>query len=242
MSTDKGCDWLGTVGTLEEHVTKCKFALLPCPNKCKHDCNAARHFLRKDLGKHMDEDCPNREYKCEDCGRKDTYTYITTSHHEDCPVVVLPCPKRPCTEMLQRQYLERHMHIETECKHAVVCCKYRGLGCEREMKRDDMAAHEEDDKLHLHMAIDMTAKQSADRGKLFTKISNLEDENMKLLDKMRTLESYSTMVEVRRVQEIIDNGDIEMLYFFTSPKGYHVSLNVYPHGGCLDLLILLHAG
>ena len=76
------------------------------------------------------------------------------------------------------------------------------------MKRGDMAAHEEDDKLHLHMAIDMTAKLSAefreDREKLFNKISTLEDEKVKLLDKMCTLESNSITVKVVDVQDGID--------------------------------------
>ena len=232
-NVNTGCDWEGTVGTLKEHATKCAFALFSCPNKCEDDGGEVQHFLRKDLDKHVDEDCPNRMYKCEDCGCEDTYTYITKSHHEDCPVIVLPCPKRPCTEMLQRQYLERH--IETECKHAVVCCKYRGLGCEREMKRGDMAVHEEDDKLHLHMAIDMTAKLSAefreDREKLFNKISTLEDEKVKLLDKMRTLESNSITVKVVDVQDGIDRvAAIGPSFFHTSPEGYFVSLDVFPAG------------
>ena len=233
---DKGCVWVGTIGTLEKHVTKCNFALLPCPNNCEDDGSEIRHFLWKDLGKHVDEDCPNRQYKCENCGREDTYTCITTSHYEDCPVVVLSCPKRPCTEMLQRQYLERH--IETECKHAVVCCKYKGLGCEREMKREDMAAHEEDNKLHLHMAIDTTAKLSKslaefkdDRAIFCDRITSLEHEKVKLFDKINKLESNPITLQVVNAQNVMDNNVVfESPYFYISPKSYYVGLVHFPTG------------
>ena len=49
-------------------------------------------------------------------------------------------------------------HVATECELTVIACKYKRLGCDRELKRKDMAAHEEDDKLHLHMAMDTTVK------------------------------------------------------------------------------------
>ena len=227
-NVDTGCDWVGTVDKLWIHLDICDFALLSCPNDCEDDSNIFRRFLRKDLGKHVEEDCPNRHYKCEDCGREETYTYITKSHHEDCPVVVLPCPKRPCTEMLQRQYLERH--IETECKHAVVCCKYKGIGCEREMKRDDIAAHEEDDKLHLHMAIDTTAKLSDciatlkdDRANLFSRISALEDDRANLLDMI--CNPFTFVMEYVLVS-LSNFESFESPHFYTSPKGYHMHMNV----------------
>ena len=257
-NVDSGCDWVGTISTLQEHVTTCGHALLPCPNSCSMgESDTLLYFLRKDLGKHVDEDCPNRKYKCEDCGHEDTYTYITKSHHEDCPVVVLPCPKRPCTEMLQRQYLERH--IETECKHAVVCCKYKGLGCEREMKREDMAAHEEDDKRHLRMAIDTTAKLSNcittlekyRAESLFrysfleAKVNYLEDERVKLRDKIAKLESVDSYTfKVEGVQAIIDRQRLHEDGYYQSPnfycKGYYMHMCVYPNIGCTQIGVGLY--
>ena len=39
---------------------------------------------------------------------------------------------------------------------------YNGIGCDTQLKREDMAAHEQDDKLHLHMALEtVTSQQSA---------------------------------------------------------------------------------
>ncbi len=36
-SMERGCQWVGTVGTLEEHMGVCQFTLVPCPKKCKDD-------------------------------------------------------------------------------------------------------------------------------------------------------------------------------------------------------------
>lgn len=55
---DGGCEWEGTVGTLEEHVATCKFALVPCPKQCKDDSTEVEQFMRKDLDKHLENDCP----------------------------------------------------------------------------------------------------------------------------------------------------------------------------------------
>ena len=35
-----------------------------------------------------------------------------------------------------------------------------GIGCDTELKREDMAAHEQDDKLHLHMALEKVNLES----------------------------------------------------------------------------------
>lgn len=41
-----------------------------------------------------------------------------------------------------------------ECTFSVITCKYNSIGCTASMKRRDMSAHENNDNLHLHMALD----------------------------------------------------------------------------------------
>ena len=60
---------------------------------------------------------------------------------------------------MQRQEIDKH--LKTECEYVVIPCKYTELGCKTELKRKNMAAHEEDDKLHLYMAIDAITQYSA---------------------------------------------------------------------------------
>ena len=56
---------MGTVGTLEKHVATCGFALVPCPKQCRGADGDVIHFIRKDLDKHLKNDCPNRNYTCQ---------------------------------------------------------------------------------------------------------------------------------------------------------------------------------
>ena len=74
-NVERGCEWEGTVGTLDEHVAVCKFTPVPCPNQCKEEDKITLH-MRKDLDHHVNNECPNQDYKCEYCGKKGTYASI----------------------------------------------------------------------------------------------------------------------------------------------------------------------
>ena len=70
-------------------MTKCK---TPCPNKCKEN-NEIQMILRKDLEKHLTEQCVNRDYECQYCGKKGTYANIMDIHDDLCEILtaVNPC-------------------------------------------------------------------------------------------------------------------------------------------------------
>jgi TNF receptor-associated factor 4 len=74
-NVERGCKWEETVGMLEQHVGKCEFTLVKCPNKCK-----GNRFMRRDLDEHLKNDCSKRDYSCQYCGEKGTYAYITGPH------------------------------------------------------------------------------------------------------------------------------------------------------------------
>ena len=171
-NVERNCRWAGTVGTLEAHVAKCKFTLVPCPKECKDDKNEIAHFMRKDLDKHLENDCPNRDHECEYCGEKGTYAHITQVHDEICELKILPCPNE-CTETMPRQDIEKH--VELECEYTVIACKFKNIGCNREMKRSKLAAHEDNDKLHLSKALSAVVK--------------LQDSNSQLQEEMLELKS-----------------------------------------------------
>ncbi len=79
---ERGCQWEGTVGTLEEHVGVCQFTLVPCPKECKDD-NGILMIMRRDLQHHLMKKCPNRDYSCEHCDLKGTYA-TTLDHYDTC--------------------------------------------------------------------------------------------------------------------------------------------------------------
>ena len=108
-----GCEWEGTVGTLEQHVATCEFAVVPCPKECKDENNGVQHFMRKDLASHLESTCSNRDYQCQHCEEKGTYASITQDHDKVCKKKIFPCPNAGCSEEMQRQHLDKH--VRNEC-------------------------------------------------------------------------------------------------------------------------------
>ena len=162
--------------------------------------------MRKDIDKHLEEDCPNRDYSCEDCGEKGTYASIIIIHQK-CLKKPVPCPNG-CSVIVQRQHVSEH--VATECELTVITCKYKRLGCDRELKRKDMAAHEEDDKLHLCMAMDTTVKLENKTVELEDKTVELENKTVKLEREKRELKSQS--VELKKETLDLKCKTVELEY------------------------------
>ena len=221
----RGCTWVGTVGTLEEHVAKCKFTLHPCPKECS---SKVKKFTRKDLDKHLKEDCPNRDYSCKHCKEKGTYISITNIHDQKCLKKPVPCPNG-CNTVVQCQHVSRH--VTTECELTVIACKYKRLGCDRELKRKDMAAHEEDDKLHLRMAMDTTVKLENKTVELESKTVELENKTVELQDALKALREPPLKFKLTDYQKKKENNEhVRSPSYYTSPNGYHMALRVDANG------------
>ena len=78
--------------------------------------------------------------------------YITEVHDKSCEKKMLPCPNVGCKKYIQRHNISRRV---SKCPHTLIPCKYQGNECDAELKRSqDLAAHEQDDKIHLHMALE----------------------------------------------------------------------------------------
>ena len=88
-NVERGCDWQGTVEGLDDHVTKCGFTLVSCPDMCMIEHEESQ-MMRKDLNDHLKTKCLNRDYQCKHCGEKSTYASITEVH-ELAGLGVIPC-------------------------------------------------------------------------------------------------------------------------------------------------------
>ena len=142
-NTEIGCPWTGTVGTLDNHIASCLFALVPCPNKCEDDKGAGELLLiRKHLDQHLKTKCPKRAYECPHCGEKGTFASITEDHDQVCEKNIVICPNKGngCSLSMERGKIEDHVSID--CEYTEVACVYEGLGCGARMLRKDRAAHE----------------------------------------------------------------------------------------------------
>ena len=224
---DRGCQWEGTIGTLKQHVDTCEFAPIPCPKKCKDGRNKVKHFMRRDLDKHLKKDCPNRDYSCQYCGEKGSYDEIVKIHDTTCEKKILPCSNAECTHTMERQQITEH--VRTQCPYTVISCKYKGIGCTSRLKRGDMAAHEEDDKLHLHMSIDTvnTLQDTVNTHQdtinmlqgiiqekcLAVTLNNLDSKSMTF-----ALPGY---LEKMRARAVFTSPS-----FYTHPNGYHMAVEV----------------
>ena len=211
-------------------MAACGFALVPCPKQCKDDNDAVMSLLKKDLEEHLRTDCPSRDHKCEHCGKKSPHAFITQVHDGKCRKKVIPCPNAGCGDTMERQQVRKH--FRTKCLYAVIPCKYKGLRCDTELKREDMAAHEQDNKHHLHMALKtVNSQQSAIDSlqamvkSLFTKLE-LQEKVLKNKES-KTFRSFR-LSEYGKKKET--NKVFHFPPFYTHPNGYHMALRVDANG------------
>ena len=83
-----GCDWVGSLGDLDSHVSvansNCQFVSVNCSNNC------GETVQRKLLAIHLANNCLKRPYSCEYCQLKSTYEEIRDKHTHTC-VYKVPC-------------------------------------------------------------------------------------------------------------------------------------------------------
>ena len=236
-NAERNCEWEGTVDMLEKHVAVCEFALVPCPKKCKDDGGKVKHFLKKNIDDHARRDCPNRDYACKHCGKKSTYAEITQVHDKECHLKLVNCPNEcSATIFLQSDIRE---HVKNKCKHTVVHCKFQNIGCNREMKRGKMVAHEDDDKFHLHMALNtvvrlqdayaalQNANSGDDIGRTVAKLKEGSDDKLEVKSCSLMKGEYITFTVSDYEAKKANNEIFIRAPFYTHPNGYHMSIRVY---------------
>ena len=153
-NTESGCQWTGTVGTLDNHIASCWFSLIPCPNKCEEDKGAGELLLiRKNLDKHLKTQCPKRADEYFYCGEEGTFASIR-EHDKVCEKKIVACPnkRRGCSLSIEQGKVKEH--VSSDCKFAEVACVYESLGCRVRMPRKDIVEHQEkEDKVHIHLML-----------------------------------------------------------------------------------------
>lgn len=117
--------------------------------------------MRKHVDTHLRRQCRNRNYECQYCGMKGTFASIVVEHDRVCQLKVVPCPNTECYVVMERRSMKRH--IQTLCDCTIVACKHESIGCSvKKMRRDIKKHEEEDDKPHLHLALDHVAVVSSE--------------------------------------------------------------------------------
>ena len=205
-NTGEGCQWEGTVGTLESHVAGCEYSLVPCPKLCE----GVEQYMRKDMDAHLQE-CPNRDYNCQYCGKRATYATIMQTHDTICEKKLLPCLNAECDESIERMYFTEH--IRTICPYTVISCKYKSIGCKVQRMREEMEAHEKDDiQLHLQMALDAV-------NMLHETVTALKSKEESISFAMPDYQKSKSGTKMFKSPP-----------FYTSPDGYHMEVRVHGNG------------
>ena len=214
-----GCQWVGELRSLQEHLLTCGYALLPCTNRCKNGTDPVK-MLRKDLDDHLTK-CPRRQFPCQHCNEYGEYKERTTTHLKTCPKVEVQCPNGPCQVRFLRCDVATH---RSTCQYERVPCKYAEVGCKETPLRKDRTAHEEDDQIHLRITIE-TVLELRKEVKQNKKITILES-----VLKRITFTSPCTFILTNYQKHKSDGDQFYSPPFYTSPTGYKMFISVDANG------------
>ena len=177
---------MGELRSLEDHLQICDYTKLPCPNQCK---TVTILIFRKDLLKHLNDECPRRQHTCPHCKLTGEYSKITGSHRTVCPQMKIECLNQPCKALFLRKDKEKHLAI---CPYMKVVCKYKEFGCVKTPFRRDLAAHERNDQVHLRVFITTVVEMKRQFKEQYTV---LKQENVTLHKQIQTITTSSVEME-----------------------------------------------
>ncbi|XP_075693160.1 TNF receptor-associated factor 6 [Rhinoderma darwinii] len=125
---------------LEHHLALCEFASVEC-GLCQHP------FPRKQLQKHLEDECPRRLVSCENCVVEMPYEE-RKRHEQTCPLAYVTCEYCQ-TDLARKQMAD---HYDMDCYKAPIPCTYSHFGCKEKMQRNDLARHlQEFTQAHMRM-------------------------------------------------------------------------------------------
>ena len=276
----RGCEWTGVLRDLEAHLDPnsgdCQFVNVQCPNKCS-ELVPKRH-----VPYHL-ANCPKRDYNCRYCGFSSTYQAVCEEHYSTCDSYPISCPNdcavgcieqgtlelhlstcprqevecefsyAGCTEMVQREFLEKHKSEKTQ--HHISLLSAMTLKFFKKVEEKDeeiremrmqLAAVTRDIK-GVKMKTDMKLKNlsgvTADQK---IRLATCEAENNKLSKRLDVCEtatlSHSFLLPNIR-EECTKTAEWFSPPMFTHPGGYKFCINVNLDGasgspsGSVDIYI-----
>ena len=204
-----GCEWIGELQRLDNHLGECLYQLVPCPNECMQGTRRVE-LLRKDLAGHLQSQCPNHVTQCVHCEEEGKFIDITTTHLEECQKVKIPCTNEGCEKKIPRD--ELFDHRITPCRYERLHCKYFHIGCTTELLRKDCESHQSNDQLHLHLALETITKMQSG-------IVNSSTAQNGFTFKMKDFNNH-------KIKDMIYHSPP----FYSKPGGYKLCLRVDANG------------
>ena len=242
--SESGCQWTGTVGTLDDHIASCQFALVPCPNKCGEDKGAGELLLiRKHLDQHLKTKCPKRAYECPHCREKGTFASITEDHDQVCKKKIVACPNKGsgCSIAVEQGEIVEHLF---DCEYTEVACVYESLGCGFGILRKDREKHEtEYREKHLDLSlatVGSLSEQLLEQNEMLSaQYDELQEQNEMLSDTINLLsEQHNTLSKgeaiVFQLPGYVSKKEKKETFhstlFHSHPGGYKLCFLIYANG------------
>ena len=192
-----GCKWRGKLRELDGHLgNTCQYEIVDCPKGCEVS------LPRCDIALHVKSECSQLVINCPHCLVRGEKHFIEGRHLEECTNVPLSCPNNCGAIVSVVESLSEHKNI---CPLEIVSCEYNDLGCNVDMTRQDIEAHN-NEYLTKHLNL---AKQ-----KLVCSTKELESSKAQLNiveERLRTVKNifaYS-IEEVLSMVRLLDQLNLE---------------------------------
>ena len=130
-----GCKWRGKLRELDGHLgNMCQYEIVNCPKGCEVS------LPRRDIALHVKSECSRLVINCPHCLVRGEKHFIEGHHLEECANVPLSCPNNcgAIVRAAEPSALSEHKNI---CPLEIVSCEYNDLGCNADMTRQDVEAH-----------------------------------------------------------------------------------------------------
>ena len=195
-----------------QHVEECEFLLVLCPLTCVESggerSGEVVRVERRLVAEHEREYCPQREQRCEFCGRGVRACQMNP-HLEECSGVPVDCPNG-CevageTGVRQMKRGDVPLHL-AECPLRTVKCPYWDYGCGEEMQRGQLDLHERE-AMHTHLRLATTGMYL----KLELKQTEINELKSQLLQANATIHLLTKDVSELResVAMVVSSGKLE---------------------------------
>ena len=240
-NTERGCQWTGTVGTVDDHIASCQFALVPCPYKCEEDKGAGELLLiRKHLDQHLKTKCPKRAYNCPHCGEKGTFASITEDHDQVCEKKIVACPNKGSGCSLSMERGKTKEHVSSHCEYTEVACVYESLGCGVRMLRKDREKHKKEDRdkhfdssLNIIRLLSKELQSQTEKYEILSREHKAVSGTVKLLEQQHKQLLQKDAVTFQLTGYASKKERNERFFstpFYTHPSGYKMCISIDCNG------------
>lgn len=178
---EEGCMWTGKMKKLASHLgpnapDSCPFVEIEC-------ASCYKPVRREELALHASQNCPQRAYECQYCGKyRSTFEDVVKNHVPRCQYKPTSCPNG-CRE--SPVSLDLQSHVENDCPLTAIECEFKFFGCMEMPLRNEIDKHLQTNYREHTKMLASTLEEVVRQNTLFQlemrrKIQDLKEENYQL--------------------------------------------------------------